>query len=609
MDLENLANESLKTWIVDMASLCKPDDIMVYDGSEKAYDHLCEGLVRTGTFRKLSEVLRPRSFLALSDPADTARVEERTFICSSTAEDAGPTNHWQDPEEMKTRLLPLFSGAMRGRTMYVVPYTMGPHRSPLAKVGVELTDSAYVVVNMHIMTRTGNAALEALGNRSDFVKGLHACGNPATQSADCVDGWPCDPERMTIAHFPEERLIWSYGSGYGGNALLNKKCFALRIASVMARDEGWLAEHMMILSVTNPKGEKKYFAGAFPSACGKTNLAMLNSVMPGWTVKTVGDDIAWMKFGPDGRLYAINAEAGFFGVAPNSSRKNNPNAIRSIEKDTIFTNCALTPDNDIWWEGIGYKAPEGTLDWRGKAFHEADPERRKSGTGPLAHPNSRFTARASNCPSMDENWESPDGVPISAILFGGRRASTIPLVTESFDWSHGVFMGSTLSSETTAAASGETGMLRRDPFAMLPFCGYNIGDYFAYWLSLAERPGAQLPKIYHVNWFRRDGNGHFIWPGYHENMRVLKWIFERCQGTRGAVRSQIGFLPRIVDFDLHGLYLPEDEIEPLFEIDVATWRKEAESIRAYYNKLGARVPKVLYDHVDALETRLFGSGV
>ena len=540
-----------------MAELCKPDKIELFGGTVAEYASLCACLIEAGTFRKLSEKARPNSYLAESDPADTARVEERTFICSKTAGDAGPTNHWVAPDEMKARLTPLFDGAMRGRTMYIVPYSMGPVGSPMAKIGVEITDSAYVVVNMYIMTRTGNPVLSALGVSGEFVRCLHSCGTREDPNAVTKAGWPCDPERMAIAHFPEERMVWSYGSGYGGNALLNKKCFALRIASVIARDEGWLAEHMMVLSITNPEGRKKYFAGAFPSACGKTNLAMLESSLPGWKVKTVGDDIAWMKFGADGRLYAINAEAGFFGVAPNTSYKSNANAMRCLEHDTIFTNCALTPEGDIWWEGMGSDAPAGTVDWKGNRIENQPTKGQTLPSGPLAHPNSRFTVHASSCPSMDESWEDKGGVPISGIIFGGRRSTTVPLVYEARDWKYGVFLGATLSSETTAAAAGQVGRLRRDPFAMLPFCGYNIGDYFAHWLSFGDKASLKLPRIYHVNWFRKDENGKFLWPGYSDNARVLKWMFERCDGEVGAIDAPIGYMPSIGDFDVEGLDLPK----------------------------------------------------
>lgn len=604
MNIPAFDHKGVEAWITEMVELCTPDKVELFGGSAAEYDRLCDTLLRDGTFRKLSATLRPNSYLAETDPADTARVEERTFICSKTAQDAGPTNNWVEPGEMKRRLTPLFSDVMKGRTMYIVPYSMGPVGSPMAKIGVEITDSAYVVVNMHKMTRTGKAVLAVLGPSGDFVRCLHSCGVSQRPKEACKPGWPCDPDRMAIAHFPEERTIWSYGSGYGGNALLNKKCFALRIASVIARDEGWLAEHMMILSITNPQGKKKYFAGAFPSACGKTNLAMLESSLPGWKVGTVGDDIAWMKFGADGRLYAINAEAGFFGVAPNTSYKNNADAMRCLERDTIFTNCALTPSGDIWWEGMGVEAPAGTMDWKGNR-HENPAAEKAAGqlSGPLAHPNSRFTAQASTCPSMDESWEDPAGVPISAILFGGRRSTTVPLVYESRDWKHGVFLGATLSSETTAAAAGQVGRLRRDPFAMLPFCGYNVGDYFAHWLSFEGEPSLKLPRIYHVNWFRKDGQGKFLWPGYSDNARVLKWMFERCDGTAQAVDAPIGFMPRIEDFDAKGLDLPTASLEQCFAVSPAEWAEEIASIRHYLLGLGGRVPDALFRELAILADR------
>lgn len=600
MTIPKFSHPGLEAWVRAMSELCKPEAIEVYGGTSIEYDQLCARLVEAGTFKKLTDTVRPNSYLAESDPADTARVEEKTFICSATVGDAGPTNHWVDPIEMKARLTPLFAGAMKGRTMYVVPYSMGPVGSSMAKIGVEITDSAYVVVNMHIMTRTGFSVLEKLGSTGDFVRCLHSCGNGERPASACRPGWPCDPERMAIAHFPEERMIWSYGSGYGGNALLNKKCFALRIASVIARDEGWLAEHMMILSITNPQGEKKYFAGAFPSACGKTNLAMLESSLPGWKVRTVGDDIAWMKFGTDGRLYAINAEAGFFGVAPNTSYKSNANAMRCLEHDTIFTNCALTPEGDIWWEGIGYEAPAGTIDWKGNRLENQGIKGAGAPSGPLAHPNARFTVHASSCPSMDEAWEDPAGVPISAIVFGGRRSATVPLVYEARSWKHGVFLGASLSSETTAAAAGQVGRLRRDPFAMLPFCGYNIGDYFSHWLSFGDKPSLKLPKIFHVNWFRKSREGKYLWPGYSDNARVLKWMFERCDNTVSAVDAPIGYMPISADFDVKGLDLPKAAIEECFAISAEEWKEEIASIRHYLLGLGDRIPDALYKEMAVL---------
>lgn len=595
MKLTDISHAGLRAWVEETAHLCMPDRIEVVEGTPSEHDAICRLLVEQGTFRKLSQAKRPNSYLALSDPADTARVEERTFICSKKAADAGPTNNWVDPEEMKTRLLPLFKGSMQGRTMYVVPYSMGPTGAPMSRIGVEITDSAYVVANMYLMTRTGSRILDVLGKDGGFVRCLHSCGKRAEGKPDPVPTWPCDPERMAIVHFPEDRAIWAYGSGYGGNALLNKKCFALRIATNIAREEGWLAEHMMVLCITNPEGKKKYFAGAFPSACGKTNLAMLESKLPGWKITTVGDDIAWMKFKDDGRLYAINPEAGFFGVAPNTSFKSNPNAMRCLDRNAIFTNCAYTPEGDIWWEGIGYPAPEGTMDWHGRFSEGKD--------GPMAHPNSRFTVHASTCPSIDDDWESPEGVPISAILFGGRRSATIPLVLEARDWNHGVFMGAVLSSETTAAAKGQVGRLRRDPFAMLPFCGYNIGDYFSHWLSFGGDPDRKLPRIYQVNWFRKDAEGRFLWPGYSDNMRVLKWIFERCDGEGGAEETPFGLEPKLDGFDTRGLDMPMETLQAIFAIPPEEARKETDNIRHFLLGLGNRIPAELFRQLAIIEEK------
>jgi len=595
------ANKKVLAWVEENAGICKPDRVVWCDGSKDEYQAMLRSMVQAGTAIWLDPAKRPNSVFVRSDPGDVARVEDRTYICSKRKEDAGPTNNWNDPEEMKATLRKHYAGSMQGRTLFVLPYSMGPVGSHISKIGVLLTDSPYVVANMHVMTRVGTGVLKVLGDSEDFVRGLHSVGYPLEDAKKPDQSWPCNASNKYITHYPETREIWSYGSGYGGNALLGKKCHALRIASVQARDEGWLAEHMLILKLTSPQGEVKYITGAFPSACGKTNLAMIDPTIKGWKVETIGDDIAWMKFGEDGRLYAINPEAGFFGVAPGTSMQSNPNAMLTFKRDSIFTNCAITRDGDVWWEEMTEEKPAELVDWLRRPWHP--------GCGrPSSHPNARFTTPARQCPVIAKEWEDPKGVPISAFLFGGRRPTVVPLIHEAFSWQHGTFLGSIMSSETTTAAVGKVGVVRRDPMAMLPFCGYHMGDYWQHWLNIGKKQGAKLPRIYYVNWFRKGADGRFLWPGYCENSRVLKWVFERCDGKASAVDTPIGRVPTPEALDLAGLDIPAGNLKELLDVDVNAWTAELPLIQEHYAKFGDRLPRGLREELTGLEDRLRKAG-